>query len=305
MKLSVIIPVYRVEATLDRCVESIVGQSFRDMEVILVDDGSPDRCPQLCDDWARRDPRIRVIHKENGGLSDARNAGIDVATGDYLTFADSDDYLDPSTYHAVAGYLARQSMPIDMVEFPLYRHYGAPWQKRITFEEKVFTTAADYWLKGRAYEHCYAWNKLYRRQLFDDVRFPVGKVFEDVATLPLLLQKARRIVTINEGLYYYCANEQGITATAQGMQLQMLLDAHLQVMHQWCDDRYYMHVLNIQMDVCELTGLPPTLPLRRISLLASDLLTSQRVKAAALRLLGINNLCKLNQTIHRWKKPSH
>ena len=93
MKLSVIIPVYCVEATLDRCVESVLCQQVEDMEVILVDDGSPDCCPQKCDEWAQKDSRIRVIHKENGGLSDARNAALDIATGDYITFVDSDDWI--------------------------------------------------------------------------------------------------------------------------------------------------------------------------------------------------------------------
>ena len=98
MLLSVIIPVYGVETTLDRCVESVLGQRMSDMEVILVDDGSPDRCPQMCDEWAQRDSRIKVIHKENGGLSDARNAGLDIATGDFLTFVDSDDWIDDGLY---------------------------------------------------------------------------------------------------------------------------------------------------------------------------------------------------------------
>ena len=101
MKLSVIVPVYQVEATLDRCVASIVGQTFSDLEVILVDDGSSDRSPQLCDEWAAKDSRVRVIHKTNGGLSDARNAGLDVATGDFVTFVDSDDYLESDNYQHV------------------------------------------------------------------------------------------------------------------------------------------------------------------------------------------------------------
>ena len=93
MRLSVIIPVYCVENTLDQCVESVIAQSIADMEIILVDDGSPDHCPELCDEWAKKDSRIRVIHKEHGGLSDARNAGIDAATGEWLSFVDSDDEL--------------------------------------------------------------------------------------------------------------------------------------------------------------------------------------------------------------------
>lgn len=92
--ISVIVPVYKVEKYLDECVESIVNQTYRNLEIILVDDGSPDNCPQMCDDWAKRDARIRVIHKENGGLSSARNAGLDVCTGEYISFIDSDDWLE-------------------------------------------------------------------------------------------------------------------------------------------------------------------------------------------------------------------
>lgn len=91
--ISVIVPIYNVESYLNRCVESIVNQTYQNLEIILVDDGSPDNCPQICDDWARKDSRIKVIHKENGGLSDARNAGMNIATGEYISFIDSDDYV--------------------------------------------------------------------------------------------------------------------------------------------------------------------------------------------------------------------
>lgn len=109
MLLSVIIPVYRVEHTLQRCVESVLSQGVDDMEVILVDDGSPDNCPVLCDGWAEKDARVKVIHKDNGGLSDARNAGIEMATGDYLTFVDSDDYVEDDTYPALLADHGRTS----------------------------------------------------------------------------------------------------------------------------------------------------------------------------------------------------
>ena len=130
MKLSVIIPVYRVESTLERCVKSIVGQSYRDLEIILVDDGSPDRCPQMCDDWAARDSRIRVIHKQNGGLSDARNAAIERATGDYLTFVDSDDFIAKDTYAPLMDILLEHN-DIDMLEYPVFWHYGSTEQQRL------------------------------------------------------------------------------------------------------------------------------------------------------------------------------
>lgn len=301
MKLSVIIPVYRVEATLDRCIESVVGQTFDDMEIILVDDGSPDRCPALCDAWGERDSRIRVIHKANGGLSDARNAALDVAQGEYVTFVDSDDFLDRSTYTSVMAKTAEN----DITEFGFYRFYGSPWQKEILFSDQTFSTPRDYWLRCLAYEHCYAWNKIYRRSLFDGVRFPVGLVFEDVFTLPLLLARARHIATVANGLYYYCHNAQGITATAQGRQLQMLLDAHQKAMTLWCDDRYYMHILNIQADTYEHTGKAPSLPFRHVNPFTAGLTPSQRMKALALFVLGVERICKLNKTLHQWKTPSH
>ncbi|MBR1463042.1 MAG: glycosyltransferase [Prevotella sp.] len=300
MKLSVIVPIYRAEQTIDRCVMSILGQAFADFEVILVDDGSPDKCPQLCDAWAKRDGRVRVIHQENGGLCRARNAGVDVAEGELITFVDSDDFVGHETYMEVVPLLA----DFDVVEYPFCRHYGAPWQTKVMFGSKAYDSMRAYWLEEHVYEHSYVWNKVFRRHLFDDVRFPEGEVFEDVSTLPRLLEKARRVATTDKGMYYYCSNPQGITATASGADLQRLLNAHLRVMAKWADDRYYMHVLNIQMDVCEQTSASPLLPMRRVSVLSSGLNKKQRMKALLLRVLGMNALCWMSRILHRWKKPS-
>ena len=298
MKLSVIIPVYQVEATLNRCVESVIGQTFTDLEVILVDDGSPDSCPQKCDEWAEKDSRIHVIHKNNGGLSDARNAGLDMATGDYITFVDSDDYLQSDTYQQVMPLAAT----CDIVEFPIYRFFGSQKQSLLSFDTALYTDKTDYWLKQKAYEHTYACNKIYKASLFGNIRFPEGHVFEDVFTFPSLLQQATVVGTSSQGLYYYCQNGQGITATAKGPELTDLLNAHLQTIPRWCDDRYYIHVLNIQMDVYELTGNHPKLPYRHINIFGNGLSCIQRIKGLALNILGVNNICKLNKTIHRWIK---
>ena len=295
MKLSIIIPVFRVEDTLDRCLESVTQQSFRDFEVILVDDGSPDRCPAMCDEWAQRDNRICVIHKGNGGLSSARNAGIERAQGELITFVDSDDFIDGQTYEEVLPLMAQA----DIAEFPLYWHYGANEQEMRAFGELCYDDMADYWLRGRAYEHTYAWNKIYRRELFDGVRFPEGRVFEDVATLPLLLQEAKRVMTTQRGCYYYCINTEGITAKASGQELGMLLDSHLQAMRLWQDDAYYMHVLNIQMDVFERSGRRPVLSRRWVNPAGSGLDSKQRCKAVLLHLLGIKGICQFNKLTHQ------
>ena len=289
MKLSVVIPVYRTEATLNRCVESVLCQEIDDIEVILVDDGSPDSCPQLCDEWQQRDPRVHVIHKANGGLSDARNAGIDVATGDYITFVDSDDFLAAGTYRA----LQSKTQECDILEYSVFG--------RLLLPERTYTSMTDYWLQGQAYSHAYAWNKIYRRSLFDTVRFPKGKIFEDIYTLPLLLRNAHMVCTTSNGYYYYSENPTGITATAGGEGLTMLLDAHLSS-GMPVDDRYYMFLVNIQMDVENLTHAPIRLPSRHVS--TSGLPFKQKLKASVLNIFGINNICKINKFVHLFLKPS-
>lgn len=293
MKLSIIIPVYRVEATLGRCLKSIVTQSFADFEVILVDDGSPDRCPQLCDEWAERDRRISVIHQANGGLSAARNSGLAQSRGDFLMFADSDDFLGDGTLSAVMP-LAENT---DLLEFPVWRHWGSSRQQLLSFPERSYNHADDYWLHAQAYTHCYAWNKVYRRWLFNDVSFPEGRVFEDVYTLPRLLKKQPRISTTGKGCYYYCQNNEGITTTATGRELAMLLDAHL-TSAMPVDDDYYYHLLNIQIDVCRMAGCEPQLQPRRLKLQGEF---TRKVKSLLLNMIGIRKLCNLYKTVESLK----
>jgi len=308
MKLSIIIPVYRTEATLDRCLESVMAQSFRDIEVILIDDGSPDKCPQLCDEWARKDSRIRVVHKTNGGLSDARNAGIDLATGDYLTFVDSDDYLGTETLLPLMQRLEAHT-DYDLLEYPIEEFYGSRKHRTLRFpKEAVYTDMEDYWIRGEAYAHSYACNKVYRRLLFKELRFPKGRLFEDAYTLPLLLKACKTVATTDSGRYYYCANENGITATADGKALTMLLEAHTAIVNPLsCDTpetaRYYLHVLNIQMDVFEQTGACPILEEKQLNSRFFD--GKEKLKVITLNTLGIRHTCKLNKLVHKlWKSPS-
>ena len=259
-----------------------------------MDDGSPDRSPALCDAWAQRDPRIHVIHQENKGLSCARNAGIEKAQGEFLTFIDSDDYIEAETLAQVMAAMADN----DIVEYPVDGFCGGPNPFQLTFQPKVYDDMEDYWLNGRAYEHAYAWNKIYRRALFDHVRYPEGRVFEDIHTLPQLLQQARRIATTNQGLYHYCWNDKGITATADRQALTDLLEGHLKV--KWVDDRSYMRMLNIQIDVYERGG-EILLPKRdiRFSSLNSQLSTlNSQLKALLLKLLGVKGVCQLFRFLH-------
>lgn len=289
LKLSIIIPVYQVEQTLRRCIDSVLSQSFTDWEMILVDDGSPDGCPDICDEYSKNYGKIIVIHKENGGLSDARNAGIQIAKGEYITFIDSDDYLGEETLAKVMPIMDKHP-EYDMLEYPVFEHFSLlKKEHHLTFENREYRDMRSYWLDAKAYCHTYAWNKIYRKSLFASIKFPYGKLFEDAYTLPLLLNEAKVVATTDQGMYFYTHNDAGITVNADGKALAGLLEAHLKVLPEMADAEYYAHVLNIQLDVFELTGDEPIIPI---------LPYRSTWKLKLLHLIGIKRLCKLNKTLH-------
>lgn len=200
--ISVIVPIYKVEAYLDECVRSIVAQTYPHLEIILVDDGSPDNCGSMCDEWAGKDPRIKVIHKPNGGLSDARNAGLEIASGEYISFIDSDDWIEPDMYAHMHDALLKEGADICACRiaacYPDHRQdWGCP-AYRVTGPEETLAMLYD----DTAYPVS-ALNKLYRRELWEELRFPVGKICEDAFTTYLLIHSAKRIVQLPEALYCY------------------------------------------------------------------------------------------------------
>lgn len=289
LKLSIIIPVYQVEQTLRRCIDSVLSQSFTDWEMILVDDGSPDGCPDICNDYSNNYDKIIVIHKENGGLSDARNAGINVANGEYITFIDSDDYLGEETLAKIMTIMYNHP-EYDILEYPVFEHFShLKKEHHLTFENCEYSDMRSYWLDAKTYCHTYAWNKIYRKSLFASVKFPFGKLFEDAYTLPLLLKKAKVVATTDQGMYFYSHNADGITVNADGKALAGLLEAHLKVLPEMADAEYYAHVLNIQLDVYEQTGDDPIIPIL-------PYYTTWKLKL--LHIIGIKRLCKLNKTLH-------
>ena len=181
--ISVIVPVYKVEEYLDECVQSLINQTYTNLEIILVDDGSPDGCPQMCDDWANKDSRIRVIHKVNGGLSSARNAGLDEATGDYISFVDSDDFFDEKMYEKLyEGITRSQNIGISTIKFYSFEKgeisiFNPKWDSK----EDVLVKAKDFGILTLKQETCHAaTNKLYKRSLLEKVSFREGKINEDV-----------------------------------------------------------------------------------------------------------------------------
>ncbi len=210
--ITVIVPVYKVEDYIHRCVESLLKQTYRNLEIILVDDGSPDGCPAICDNYAAIDERVKVIHKKNGGLSDARNVAIDVATGKYIGFVDSDDYIQNDMYEKLIS--AAKETEADIVVCGHYVEQG----NKLTMEEAPRDTiqilsgveAQLLLLQDKAMKN-YAWNKLYLRTLFEGVRYPVHRNFEDIATTYLLFDKAKKICWIPEYLYFYQIREDSIS----------------------------------------------------------------------------------------------
>ena len=211
--ISVIIPVYKVEIFLDECVQSIVSQSYKSLEIILVDDGSPDNCGVICDNWAEKDSRIRVIHKENGGLSDARNAGIEAATGDYIAFVDSDDWIKPQMFETMLTTITKEKA--DICACNILSCYP---DRQIAWGCREYTVGDSETILSMLYSDTTypvsAWNKLYRRELWREIRFPKGKICEDAFTTYLLVDEANRIVQIPEALYCYRIRENSIMTSA-------------------------------------------------------------------------------------------
>ena len=211
-KISVIVPVYRVEPYLRRCVDSILNQSEQDFELILVDDGSPDSCPAICDDYAIRDSRIHVIHQENAGLSGARNAGIDWVMANshstWLAFIDSDDWIHRDYLQLLLAGAEKYGVSVSVCEHAPTKQF----QQDLPLEhiEPVLMNSEDAYVDhylSCSYAHC----KLIRRDLMKDLRFPVGKLYEDTYTTYLLVLAESQVAVIPEKLYYYFTGSVSIT----------------------------------------------------------------------------------------------
>lgn len=238
--ISVIVPIYKVESYLDRCIKSIIEQTYKNLEILLVDDGSPDRCPEICDTWANSDKRIRVIHKKNGGLSDARNVGIEQATGDWFLFVDSDDYILP--YMCERLLKAAQTTQSDIAISSYFMDYDGKKESLkplIEDETQILSKdeAIELYFVCHPVEFVVAWNKLYKRQIFFDaqkVRYPVGWLHEDEFTTYKLFYAAKCIVWIRDELYGYVQRDGSIMANYGKRNLEAFI-AYGQDTFTWCD----------------------------------------------------------------------
>ena len=209
--ISIIVPIYKVEPYLHKCIDSILNQTYKNLQIILVDDGSPDRCGEICDQYAKTDKRINVIHKENGGLSDARNCGIDVATGKYLSFLDSDDWLHNEYIEKLYELLKSSKSDISACDFlrTSTEKVHTDYSNQTVYEFSNIEALEQY-TDGFYVQMVVAWGKLYKRKLFEGIRFPVGRIHEDEFTTHRLLYKAKKVVYTTAQLLYYRQREDSI-----------------------------------------------------------------------------------------------
>ena len=214
--ISVIVPIYKVEDLLSRCVDALLTQTYENLEIILVDDGSPDRCGEICEDYARKDSRVVVIHKENGGLSSARNAGIDIARGEYLGFVDSDDWVAPETYEWLLGMALEENVKLvcagrwDYSSWTGEKTLGLCPQKREVISGEELAKRIFTWDNVDSA----AWDKLYHRSLFREIRYPHGKINEDLPTTYRIALDAGRVGMLDKPVYYYYHRDGSITTAS-------------------------------------------------------------------------------------------
>lgn len=225
--VSVIVPIYNVEPYLNQCVKSIVTQTYDNLEIILVDDGSPDHCPEICDEWAKKDQRIRVLHKKNGGLSDARNAGLALCHGELVMFVDSDDWIAPEMAEKMTAAMAQYDADMVICQFMLalpdgrmqrkfdgedaVKVYGRQEMFRLLLEDKEISN--------------HVWRRLFKRSLLPENPFPVGKNYEDLYVMAELSNVCRTFVSLNDALYFYRDNANGILKTKTYKNVSDYLDA--------------------------------------------------------------------------------
>lgn len=225
--ISIIVPVYQVENYLNQCIESIIEQSYTNLEIILIDDGSKDNCPQICDDWSIKDKRVKVIHKKNGGLSDARNAGLDIAKGKYIAFVDSDDWVD--SHYIELLYNSLINSEADISACSIQKVYDDDSVDPYNFDPQLQIATPKEAIKDILYDRRFktvAWNKLYSKNILAGERFIVGKLHEDEFFSYKVFDKAQKLVFVDAPLYKYRQRSGSIMSSPSLKHLD-LLDAYI------------------------------------------------------------------------------
>ncbi len=237
-KIGIIVPVYNVEIYLRRCIESILKQTFEDFEVILIDDGSTDRSGRICDEYAKKDARIQVVHKDNSGVADTRNKGLEIVETEYITFIDADDYVDSHYLETLYNLMKKYngdlviSYHIVLQEDRGRKSKGRNRRDKRTCKEAIVSKAEVYKaMLGNEGMITSVWGKLYHRNLFQTVRYPVGEIYEDMSVISEIVEKSRRIVATSYSGYYYIQRSGSITHGTPSLEHMILLHNEEQLMH--------------------------------------------------------------------------
>lgn len=231
-KISIIVPCYNVEQYLPKCIDSILNQTYQNFEVWLVDDGSPDRCGEICDEYAKKDARIKVIHKKNGGLADARNVALDVITGEYVVCVDSDDYISPTHIEGLYHLIEKYGADVSVNTFcPFYEGASPNLSPKSAKDWVLDGLHATEMMFYQEHFDTTAWGKMYKASLFDGIRYPKGLLFEDLPTTYRLLLKANKVVFNDEQSYFYLLRSNSIEGAAfsphkldSGLRLMAMMD---------------------------------------------------------------------------------
>ncbi len=246
--VSIIIPVYNVEKYLSRCIDSVISQTYKNIEIILVDDESSDSCPSICDHYASLDNRVRVIHKKNGGLSAARNAGLKVAAGDWIGFVDSDDWIDPDTYETAVNVAIKYGVEIVQWNLVVFYDNGNEEKMVIPLEEGYCDFKENiplHWVFNTAY------TKLYKKNLFSlyDIQYPVGvQIIEDVSVSYRLFSNLEKIFYLNRCFYHYFQREDSILhASMREEQIDSAVQ-ELKYISGYIEKRRHYDILNKSLD---------------------------------------------------------
>lgn len=239
--VSIIVPIYKVEPYLRRCLDSIVNQTYTNLEIILVDDGSPDDCPQICDEYVAKDERIVVIHKENGGLSDARNAGLDICKGEYISFVDSDDWVDEKYVEVLLDLAVKENADISICEIKKTNQFEQfSLADKISFETYTPIDAINRMFSKTEASFIAAWGKLFKAHIFKSLRFPVSKIHEDEYINYKWYYKAKKIIYANIPLYFYFFRLDSITGSKRPYNYEEIFN----LQHRFFQEKKEKSILN-------------------------------------------------------------
>lgn len=318
--LSVIVPIYNRQKYLEDCIESILNQTFRDFELILVNDGSTDDSGMICEKYALTDSRIKIIHKKNGGVASARNAGLDVAKGEYLSFIDSDDKISLDLYEKNISILLNDKS-IDFVKFPLYYMVGDKIIKDIQYNSSHINNVKEallFWTSKGSGVRGYVWENIYKASIFRELRFREGMIYEDCYIQGFILEQIKHIYLSNYGKYYYIQHPDSLIRSKETLKKSYDdLEATITYMDKMKDfdlinHQYFIHcvtnttnrAIRMTVDFPEGDFFPffnrmKSYSFSLVSLIKAQLPIKYLLKMILIRLLGIRIFLNIIHFLHR------